>query len=458
MFMLKKSIYKSWNGFCGIRYWMKNTQSGPRSSWTHIRLCAELKLKYWERAWVFQELVLSRRGVVVHQLLSIDLKLLLDAQSCVGIIKEMASGPETDQAYQYFWYIYWQRFLTLRQVDWARVCVHETTKADESIIRTMLSFLLLMGGMFRAKDPKDHVYALMGLTTLHTEPDYTNKTTVASVYVEEQVSGQEEPIYYSPIEWDSLERASIRGDSLTCSAVFFHTIIDASTALEESCDSWLRFVSAVFRMIHQPISNTEDPHPLWTLTRALGADDDQVNRWETPAATRMVRILQYLLLICQVPTKNDRRFEADAVKKAQEVAQGILDKLPENLMYRDSESPKNCKRNETTNQIYRELISQIRDKESFWDDMDKHQVQPDISACLKLEPAIGLTDSGEFVLLPRVAEIGDQVVLIPGYWQLSLVRKVKNHFVHVGDCWSCTPMQEVAELARAKEMKAIEIR
>ncbi|CVL10591.1 related to heterokaryon incompatibility protein (het-6OR allele) [Fusarium proliferatum] len=293
-----------------------------------------LKLKYWERAWVFQELVLSRRVVVIHQLLSIDLKLLLDAQSCIDIIRDMASGPETDEADQYFWYIYWQSFLTLRQVDWARVCVHEAekaAKADESIIRSMRSFLLLVGGMYRAKDPKDQVYALLGLTALYIGPDYTSKTTVASVYTEvcaeilklqkpakhwplcflsgaglayqgqnqkyelpswvynfpETFSGNklaqfllrgyEEPNYHSPEEWDSLEPASICGSRLTCSAVFFHTIIDASPVLEESWDSWLSFVSAIFKMIHRPIRNTEDPHPLWTLAQEFGADDDQVN-------------------------------------------------------------------------------------------------------------------------------------------------------------------------------------
>ncbi|KAF4420428.1 heterokaryon incompatibility (het-6OR allele) [Fusarium acutatum] len=399
----------------------------------------------------------------------------------------MAGGSEVDQVYQYFWYIYWQRFLTLRQVDWARVCVHEAGKADESIIRVMRSFLLLVGGMYRAKDPMDHVYALLGLTTLHMEPDYTGKMTAASVYTEAcaeilkslqpangwplcflsgaglarqgqnqeynlpswvynfpetfsenkapQVlfTGYEEPNYDSPEEWDSLEPASIHGDSLTCSAIFFHTIIDASPALEASCDSWLSFVSAVFRMIHRPIRNTEDPHPLWTLARVFGADNDHLNTWETPAATRMVRILQCLLLTCQVPINDEGRYEADAAKKAEGVAQSILGSLPENIMYQDDEqSPENCKRNESTMDIYRELISKIRDKDSFWDDMDNQQVQRDISACFKLEPAIGLTDSGEFVMLPRVAEIGDQVVLYPGYWQLSLVRKVNNHFVHIG--------------------------
>ncbi|KAF5636223.1 heterokaryon incompatibility (het-6OR allele) [Fusarium tjaetaba] len=144
-----------------------------------------LLLKYWERAWIFQELVLSRRVVVIHQLRSIDLKFLLDAQSCIDIIKHRASVlEEVDQAYQYFWYIYCQRFLTLRQVEWARVCVREAAKADETIIRSMRGFLLLWGGKYRAKNPKDHVYALLGLTTLQMEPDYSSKTTVASVYTE----------------------------------------------------------------------------------------------------------------------------------------------------------------------------------------------------------------------------------------------------------------------------------
>ncbi|KAF5537809.1 heterokaryon incompatibility (het-6OR allele) [Fusarium mexicanum] len=472
-----------------------------------------LKLKYWERAWVFQELVLSRRVVVIHQLLSIDLKFLLDAQDCIGIIKEMADGSDVDQTYQYFWNIYWQRFLTLRQVDWARVYVHEATKADESVIRWMRGILLLVGGMYRAKNPKDHVYALLGLTTLHMEPDYTSTTTVASVYAEvcadvlrsqqsvkgwplcflsgaglarqgqnqeynlpswvynfpETFSdkkvprvlftGYKVPKYDSREEWDNLEPASIRGDTLTCSAVFFHTIIDTSPPLKASCDGWLRFVSAVFRMIHRPTRNTEDPHPLWTLARVFGADDDHLNIWERPAATRLVRILQYLLFICQVPTNDDGRYEADAAKKAEVVAEDLLDKFPENIMYQDDEQlPENRKRNGSTKQIYQELICQIRDKGSFWNNMDNQQVQPDINACFKLEPAIGLTDSGEFVILSRVAEIGDQVVLILGYWQLSLVRKVDNHFVYVGDCWSARPTQEVAELAREKEMKAIEIR
>ncbi|KAG4278623.1 hypothetical protein FPRO04_06678 [Fusarium proliferatum] len=349
-----------------------------------------LRLKYWERAWVFQELVLSRRVVVIHQLLSIDLKLLLDAQSCIDIIRDMASGPETDEADQYFWYIYWQRFLTLRQVDWARVCVHEAekaAKADESIIRSMRSFLLLVGGMYRAKDLKDYVYALLGLTTLYIEPDYTSKTTVASVYTEvcAEILKLQKPAKHWPLCFLSGAGLAYQGQNQ-----------------KYELPSWVYNFSETF---------SGNKLALFLLRGCEEPNYHSPEEWDSlePAS------------ICGIPTDDDGRFEADAAQRAEEVAQGILDKLPENITYQDGEqSPKNRKRNESTNKIYRELISQIRDKESFWDDMDNQQVQPDISACLKLEPAIGITDGGEFVLLPRVAEIGDQVVLIPGYWQLSL--------------------------------------
>ncbi|KAJ4140547.1 hypothetical protein NW765_015820, partial [Fusarium oxysporum] len=74
-------------------------------------------------------------------------------------------------------------FSTPRQVEWARACVHAGTNADETILGDMRSFLPLVGGEYGAKDPKDHVYALLGVTTLDIEPDYTSKTPVASVYI-----------------------------------------------------------------------------------------------------------------------------------------------------------------------------------------------------------------------------------------------------------------------------------
>ncbi|EXM05419.1 heterokaryon incompatibility protein-domain-containing protein [Fusarium oxysporum II5] len=472
-----------------------------------------LRLRYWERAWIFQELVLSKRVVVIHQLESINLKLLLDAQSCVQLLKEAAVESKSSRAHQYFWHSYWGIFSTPRQVEWARACVHAGTNADETILGDMRSFLPLVGGEYGAKDPKDHVYALLGVTTLDIEPDYTSKTPVASIYIavcaeilksqpmregwplcflsgaglahqgehqeyelpswvynfpeafsatkslQRLFRGYDEPNYDNGQEWNNVEAASIRGYSLTCSAVFFHTVIDSSPTLYESQHTWLNFVSAVFRMIHQPIRNAEGSHPLWTLARAFGAEEFHADVWETPTVTRLIRIFQYLLFLCHVSIKDDETPEANTAKKAEAVADDILDKLAEIVSKQENkQAEEDCSRNENNIQNCQEFISQIRDKDSFWKDIDEQRVQPDISALLKLEPTIGLTESGEFVVLPRVAEIGDQVVLIPGHWQLSLVRKVNNHFVHVGDCWSSRPMQEVAELARAKEMKVIEIR
>ncbi|KAH7158523.1 heterokaryon incompatibility protein-domain-containing protein [Fusarium sp. MPI-SDFR-AT-0072] len=438
-----------------------------------------LRLRYWERVWIFQELVLSKRVV-----------------SCVQLLKEAAVESKSSRAHQYFWHS-----------KWARTCVHAGTNADETILGDMRSFLPLVGGEYGAKDPKDHVYALLGVATLDIELGYTSKTPVASVYIavcaeilksqpmregwplcflsgaglahqgehqeyellswvynfpeafsankslQRLFRGYDEPNYDNRQEWNNVEAASIRGYGLTCSAVFFHTVIDSSPTLYESQHTWLNFVSAVFRMIHQPIKNAEGVHPLWTLAQAFGAEEFHADVWETPTVTRLIRIFQYLLFLCHGTP------EAHAAGKAEVVADVILDKLAEIVLKQgNKQAEEDCNRNENNIQNCQEFISQIRDKDSFWKDIDEQRIQPDISAFLKLEPTIGLTESGEFVVLPRVTEIGDQVVLIPGHWQLSLVRKVNNHFVHVGDCWSSRPMQEVAELARAKEMKVMEMR
>ncbi|KAG5804920.1 hypothetical protein H9Q74_010998 [Fusarium xylarioides] len=324
------------------------------------------RLKYWKRAWIFQELVLSKRVVVIHQLEFIDLKTLLDAQSCTQLLKEMAES-KSKQAGRGFWLL-WHSFSKIREVEWARACVHGGKNVGESILRDMRSLLPLLYGRYGAKDPKDHVYALLGVIPLKIEPDYTDRMPVASVYVaacaeilkwhhvqqgwplcflsgaglvhrsHEQnyklpswvdnfaeksgmnksprslfgVYGRQDD-YAWPEKWNRLEAASIRGNNLTCSAIFFHSIVDASPALFELQDSWLNFVSAMFRMMYQTLRDAEDSHPLWSLARAFGAEDLDIDVWETPTVTRLIRIFQYLLLLCQVPIKDDGTIDGHAV-------------------------------------------------------------------------------------------------------------------------------------------------
>ncbi|EWG51097.1 hypothetical protein FVEG_16748 [Fusarium verticillioides 7600] len=139
------------------------------------------RLKYRERAWIFQELVPSKRVVVIHQLELIDLGSLLDAQSCTQLLKEMAES-ESKQAGRGFWNL-WHSFSKIREVDWARACVDGGKDAEESTLQGMRSLLPLLYGRYGTEDPKDHVYALLGVIPLEIEPDYTSKMTVASVYV-----------------------------------------------------------------------------------------------------------------------------------------------------------------------------------------------------------------------------------------------------------------------------------
>ncbi|KAF5712593.1 heterokaryon incompatibility protein (het-6OR allele) [Fusarium globosum] len=396
-------------------------------------------LKYWERAWIFQELALSKRVVVIYQLEFIDLKSLLDAQSCIQLLKRTAEVKSKPAGYG-VWCL-WHSLSKIREVDWARACVHGGKNAQESVLRDMRSLLPLLYGRYGTKDPKDQVYALLGVIPLNIEPDYTSQMTVASVYVaacaeilkwhrvqygwplcflsgaglvhRSHGQGYELPSwvcnfaensgmnkspqslfglhgrednYTWPEKWNRLEAPSIRRYNLTCSTVFLHNIVDATPTLFELQDTWLNFVSATFRMIHRTLRDAEDSHPLWLLARVFGAEDLDVHGWETPMVTRLIRIFQYLLLLCQVPIKDDGTFDANAVGKAETVAEEILEKLTEKVLKQDSQqSDENCNKREKAIQSCRELISRVRDKESFWKDMRNRKIQLDINELLKIQ-------------------------------------------------------------------------
>ncbi|KAF4449597.1 hypothetical protein F53441_7164 [Fusarium austroafricanum] len=467
-----------------------------------------LTLRYWERAWIFQETVLAKRLLVIHKVSSISLEVLLQVQSCVEIIEEMASKSKQTNSDFLFWSSYFRTCQPLRNIDWARSCVHNVVDIRESILQSMRSAAFLFVGDRDAKNPKDHVYSLLGITNFSIEPDYTNRTSVASVYsdlwakmlesrqpascfplcflsggglfLQDQSQPYELPSwvynfprmfisykvpnflfrglshgnYVSPEEWDNLETAVVRGNSLVCSAAFITTLGCTSTALDSSQNAWPKFVSSVLSMIYQPMNSSEPPHPLWKLARTFGAEDLEVDIWEAPEVIRLIRIFQYLLFLNQVPVDGDGTADGQAVDKAEAVAEEILHKLTEDVLKQENEQSQQ----DSTFRDCQELVSRIKDSQSFWEDIDNGKVNWDVKFFLQSEPRVCLTENGEFVVIPRMAEKGDQVVLVPGHWQLSLIRKVEDHFVYIGDCWPSRSLDELAEQARTAKMERIEIR
>ncbi|KAF4961259.1 hypothetical protein FSARC_10241 [Fusarium sarcochroum] len=474
-----------------------------------------MALRYWERAWIFQEIALARRLIIIHKFALLDLEILLHAMHWVDAVSEKASSLKNFQLF--VWQQSWRIFESLQLIDWARKFGSRSEHLTDAIHEQVRSILLVLGGNYGVKNPKDHVYAMLGVSGLDIKPDYTSNKSLASVYIdvcaELMEKGQpdlatrlcflvgaglalrdkgpqyelpswvynfpqvfrgvpEPPLLFRDYEaesdiepwgwYKSGEDAAIYGHSLFAPAGFITTVVEATPTLDSSLTAWPRFLSSVFRMVCRPTRSTEGHHPLLSLARALGADNLDMNVWEAPQAIRLIRVFQFLLFCNQVPV--DKVLEAQALKMTEEAtaaAEGIIGKLAEDSSIQDGErSQQHLDKQEDRRKDNEEFISRIRDKEAFQADMTNGQIQQDVMVLLKSEPKVCLTESGEFVVLPRIAEKGDSVVLLKGHCRLSLVRKVHDHFVYIGDCWFSRMPKEFAEKTRSGEleMEMIEIR
>ncbi|KAJ4257317.1 hypothetical protein NW762_008435 [Fusarium torreyae] len=481
----------------------------------HEAMAKVMALRYWERAWIFQEIALAKRLIIIHQFASLDLEVLLHAMHWTDAVTEKASLLGTFQVL--FWQQSWRIFGSLQLIDWARKFGSSSEHLTKSVHEQMRSMLLILGGNYGVKDPKDHVYAMLGVSGLDIEPDYTNKKSLASVYIdvcaELLENGRpdlatrlcflvgaglalrdkgpqyelpswvynfpqvfrgipEPPLLFREYEvesdiepwgwYKSGEDAAIYGHSLFAPAGFITTIVDGTPKLDSSPASWLRFLTSVFGMICLPIRSTKGHHPLLSLARALGADNLDINVWEAPQVIRLIRVFQFLLFCKEVPF--DKVFDTQALKAAEEVTaatETILGKLTEDSSKQHHERLKqHLDQDENGRKDNKEFIARVRDKGAFQADMAQGQIQQDVMVLLKAEPKVCLTESGEFVVLPRIAEKGDSVVLLKGHCRLSLIRKVDDHFVYIGDCWFSRMPKEFAEKTRSEEMKMemIEIR
>ncbi|KAI6753871.1 hypothetical protein HG530_013047 [Fusarium avenaceum] len=478
-----------------------------------------MTLRYWQRAWIFQEVTLAKRLIVVHQLSSIDLDILLSAVRWIDAVKEKDIARPVKRKSSIIWQVSWRMFRSVGYIDWARQAnsgfEHPSVyTGQQTITRAMIAFL---GGSYGAKNPKDHVYAMIGVSGLAIDPDYTSDKSLVSVYTdvcaeflkqEQGISAM--PLFFligaglalkdkeqhnelptwvynftsvsrgipanprlfrkhdkvledDPCGWyESGRGASIRGNSLFAPAGFITTILETSPVLDLSPTALRRLLSSVFRMVCEPDWSTGYHHPLLNLVRALGADSLNTNVWEAPQVTRLIRVFQFILLFEQMP--DDKAFEQRTVTVTEQAvlsANEILNELSENIFKQHMKrSGGAMDKNKDRLENNLQFVSRIGDWEAFQADPTHGQIQEDVKTFLKSELRVCLTASNEFVVLRRLAEKEDRVVLLKGHCRLSLVRKVASHFIYIGDCWLSRTAQHFAEKARLgeMEMELIEIR
>ncbi|EWZ31042.1 hypothetical protein FOCG_08157 [Fusarium oxysporum f. sp. radicis-lycopersici 26381] len=149
-------------------------------------------LPYWRRVWILQENVLASTLFYIAPRVCIEYRSLMNVCRMFDILSLKLTEKQVTKPNFVPSHI-WMKFcpprgtgfIHLRNIirfDVAKIMYKDkTTKSQEERQRTAVQ-LSAFGGTLEATDPKDHIYGLLGLSSLPLSPDYTK--SVRDVYVD----------------------------------------------------------------------------------------------------------------------------------------------------------------------------------------------------------------------------------------------------------------------------------
>ncbi|KAF7883609.1 uncharacterized protein EAF02_005529 [Botrytis sinoallii] len=482
-----------------------------------------MDLQYWSRAWIYQELVLSKDLVFFHTSERTFLYVLYFVALWAGFLKTQTRPRDIDS---YLWktIIYLSSFNPLKRIEQSRslnIRKQTLTPQNRDLYLALLRSQDLIGATLKATNPKDHVYALQGLTGSDIIPDYSSNTSVADVYIEFCVKHVEAirpfnlPLLYflrcagyankapegpelpswvpnfpgcstngnayqpsylvSSTEKRNMHRSnfnnrandiSICKQSLFAPALVIATLDDTSDVLGDA-ESLPEFASSVSELLNYKQA-FGDRHPFLKLTSALWGRIIEEEVWESPEVVRVIRILQTLF------PDRDKMFSLDVLDRVhlgwkwlveltcfdRDLVHTILDLLAE-----DTEAIEKLEHPyPSVIQFIRKLLDHRKTGPgSYWDDY--HSMSDDLhtlgkSGDIRVARTASET-SIEFSIVPTAALKGDIIVFLAGSEVLHLVRRVEDHYVYIGEAGDIealvTPMLNKVS-AGEEEFQIIEIR
>jgi hypothetical protein len=149
-------------------------------------------LAYWQRVWILQENILASTLFYITPNMSIEYGTLMNVCTMFNIlsqalIDERANKP--DFVPTHIWYKFnppkYTGFISLGNIlrfGTANLLYSRKAKEDDAEEQRQLDVNLAQyASLLQATDPRDHVYGLLGLSSLPIKPDYTKN--VREVYV-----------------------------------------------------------------------------------------------------------------------------------------------------------------------------------------------------------------------------------------------------------------------------------
>jgi hypothetical protein len=472
------------------------------------------ELRYWYRVWIFQELVLGRNILLIYSSESLRYESL--AAVCAWSRRVQLEAPR--QLYQLhrpasMSYAAWDAAIG-PYLDWYTINKITLAKKKRYEPARRWNFLLICRDLL-ATDPKDHIYGLLGILEEDLEakiiPDY--EKTVGEVYCEavghwieeEQDLGllflagvgrfecdQGLPSWTpnfkeasrTPSKWhisaghadwrvfqNHTDRAAVSDSMLQAAGLE----IDKITRLEETpkLDTWhngrmlqycIDFVSRtqvyitgvpplqailhVLMMRHEypeeaypeeayseeaypEVAYPEEQYPEETASKEASEEDQHYH-------LLALGFLRYLLFISELDVKPQERFQLLGLSTGDEFPKSF-----EKLVYPDCKFLKNDLPN---------LSTEFTRTEGSLVDATRNVMRH----VIRYEDAFRFieTSSGYLGLAPGGASIGDTICVLKGCETPVVLRKVDEHYVHVGTCFVLGLMEgesaEMLETGRTK--------
>lgn len=138
-----------------------------------------LGLKYWQRVWIFQEVVLAPEALLICRSSCISLADTLDRVFFWFDLLELCdiSAPE------FILPALWQSLVTGSGLSRVTLTGQlDTWRRRRMDIPTLSWRVFYKAGSLAATDPKDHVYGLLGITGIDIQVDYSQQNSVPKVF------------------------------------------------------------------------------------------------------------------------------------------------------------------------------------------------------------------------------------------------------------------------------------
>ncbi|WZH46924.1 heterokaryon incompatibility protein-domain-containing protein [Fusarium acuminatum] len=145
-------------------------------------------LAYWQRVWILQENILASTLFYITPNMSIEYGTLMNTCTMFNILSQTLSherANKPDFVPTHIWYMFnpprYTGFISLGNIlrfgNASMLYSRKSKEEDLEEQRQIDIHLAQYASLLQATDPRDHVYGLLGLSSLPIKPDYTKSVT-----------------------------------------------------------------------------------------------------------------------------------------------------------------------------------------------------------------------------------------------------------------------------------------